>query len=73
MEKSFEIVLACRKSLMISNIFAYFVIGDNQKTIFEENQRDLETAVELLSNYLQVNETYENFAESKVKIIDKTE
>lgn len=73
LDKSFGILLACRKMLMMSYIFAYFVIEGNQKAIFEENQRDLENAVEILSNYLKLDETYENFAASKIKIMDKTE
>lgn len=73
LQKSFEIVLTCRKSLIMSYIFAYFVVEDNQKTIFEKNQQDLENALEILSNFLQMDETYENFTESHIQIKDKTE
>lgn len=73
LEKSFETVLACRKTLMISYVFAYFVTEGNQKTIFEQNRRDLEVAVDILSGYLQSDETYQQFAESNIKIRDKTE
>lgn len=65
--------MACRKSLMMSFVFAYSVIEGNQKSIFEENQNDLDAAVQMLSSYLQNDETYANFTEMNVKIRNKTE
>lgn len=73
LQKSSETILACRKSLMISYIFAHFMIEDNQKSILEENQHGLENSVEFLSNYLQVDETYANIAQSCITIKNKTE
>lgn len=58
---------------MMSYIFAYFVVEGNQKTIFEQNQHDLQNALDILSNYLQLDSTYENFEEANVQIKDKTE
>lgn len=73
LQRSFGIVLDCRKSLMMSYIFAFFVVESNQKAIFEENQRDLEDALNTLSQYLQTDATYDNFTEANVKVKDKTE
>lgn len=58
---------------MMSYIFAFFVVESNQKAIFEENQRDLEDALNTLSQYLQMDATYDNFTEANVKVKDKTE
>lgn len=70
LQKSFEVLVAGRKSLMMSHIFAYFVIESNQKNIFEENQKDLANAVDVLSNYLEEDYIFEK---SYIKIKDQTE
>lgn len=49
------------------------MVESNQKAIFEENQRDLEDALNTLSQYLQTDATYDNFTEANVKVKDKTE
>lgn len=48
-----DILCQARNILMHSYIFAYFVTQNNQSMIFEDNQRDLELATELLSKYLE--------------------
>lgn len=73
LQKSVDTLLACRKSLMMSYVFGYSVFEGNQKTIFEGNQQDLEDAVKILSDYLEMDETYTEFAEMNIKIRDKTE
>lgn len=48
-----DILSKARQLLMITYVFAYFVIQNNQSIIFEDNQRDLELATEQLSEYLE--------------------
>lgn len=38
---------------MYTYAFAYYLMGGNEKAIFEQNQGDLEHAVEQLSEYLE--------------------
>lgn len=72
-KNSFGVLLECRKSLMMSYIFAYFLIEGNQKDIFETNQRDLVDAVATLSEHLQKIDACQNLAELNTLIKDKSE
>lgn len=70
---SVKILVDCRKEMMVSYIFAYFVKSSNQKTIFEMNQNDLERAVEELSKYLEQNIDGDDDAEKiKDEILSKS-
>lgn len=71
MEKAIDIALACRQNMMLSYIFAHFVIQCNQTAIFEENQRDLEQSMDALDAYLQSNITARTIDKVKAKIWDK--
>lgn len=72
LQKAFDSLMACRQILMLSYIFSYFAIECNDTVILEQNQRDLEIAVDTLSGYLQMEFTAENFPEIKLKIWDKS-
>ncbi|UYV77060.1 ARIH1 [Cordylochernes scorpioides] len=48
-----DVLCQCRQTLMYSYAFAYYLKKNNQCIIFEENQRDLETATEKISEYLE--------------------
>lgn len=48
-----QIWLVCRKELMLSYIFAYYLKDCHQKEIFEMNQRDLEETMEKLSQQFE--------------------
>lgn len=50
--KASEILRECRRQLMLTYIFTYFVKSNNQKKIFESIQEDLESATEKLAQDL---------------------
>jgi ariadne-1 len=53
LEKAFEVLQQCRRTLKYTYTFAYYLQRDNQAEIFEHNQADLERATELLSGFLE--------------------
>lgn len=67
-----EILCESRKQLMFTYIFAYYIEDHNQKTIFEDNQCDLEIATEALSQYLERNITEDNIQEITINVMDKS-
>lgn len=48
-----EVLCACRRTLMYTYVFAYFLQPSNEALIFEANQSDLERAAENLSLILE--------------------
>lgn len=56
---------------MYTYVFAYYLKKNNQLLIFEENQKDLESSTEKLSEYLERDITSENLADIKQKVQDK--
>lgn len=56
---------------MCTYVFAYYLRKNNQSLIFEANQKDLESATETLSEYLERDITSENLADIKQKVQDK--
>lgn len=71
LKKAVDILCQCRQTLMYTYVFAYYLRKNNQSLIFEDNQRDLETATEKLSEYLERDITSENLADIKQKVQDK--
>lgn len=71
LKKAVDILCQCRQTLMCTYVFAYYLCKCNQSIIFEDNQRDLETATEKLSEYLERDITSENLADIKQKVQDK--
>lgn len=66
-----DILCQCRQTLMCTYVFAYYLRKNNQSMIFEDNQKDLETATEKLSEYLERDITSENLADIKQQVQDK--
>lgn len=64
-------LLACRDQLMYSYIFAYYAADSHQKIIFQDNQSNLETAVEKLTHELEAEITHNNFQEIETKVKDQ--
>lgn len=62
----------CRQTLMWTYAFAFYLARNNLTEIFEDNQKDLEMAVEALSGMFE--KPVEELADSKLKvdIMDKT-
>lgn len=72
LRKAVDVLCQCRQTLMYTYVFAYYLIKTNQSTIFEDNQRDLERATEILSEYLERDITSENLVDVKQKVQDKS-
>ncbi|CAL8074760.1 unnamed protein product [Orchesella dallaii] len=68
LKKAVDILCQCRQTLMYTYVFAFYLQKTNQSVIFEDNQRDLESATEKLSEYLERDITSENLADIKQKV-----
>lgn len=53
LRKAVDVLSDCRRTLMNTYAFAFFLQNDNNSLIFNENQKDLEMATEQLSGYLE--------------------
>lgn len=72
MKKAVEVVDRCRQTLKWTYAMAYYLTKGNEKELFEDNQRDLEKAVEDLSELLEGPIEPENIASLRQKVTDKT-
>ncbi|SPP90025.1 E3 ubiquitin-protein ligase ariadne-1 [Drosophila guanche] len=70
LEESVEVLCQCRLTLMYSYVFAYYLRNNNQKIIFEDNQRDLESATEKISECLEREITALTFQTVRQKVLD---
>ncbi len=52
-QKAFEVLQQCRRTLKYTYPFAYYLKRSNQSEIFEQNQADLERATESISEILE--------------------
>ena len=68
---SLEVLKSCRHTLMFTYVFAFYLNKNNQKEIFEENQKDLEAATEQLSGYLENDIGDEDIKDIKQKVLNK--
>lgn len=71
LRKAVDILCQCRQTLMYTYVFAYYLKKNNQSQLFEDNQKDLESATETLSEYLERDITSENLMDIKQKVQDK--
>jgi len=71
LHKAVDILCECRRTLMYTYVFAYYLSKNNQCDIFEENQKDLEVATETLSEYLERDISAENLVDIKQQVQDK--
>lgn len=71
LKKAVDILCQCRRTLMFTYVFAYYLKKNNQSEIFEVNQKDLETSTEGLSEYLERDICAENLIDIKQKVQDK--
>lgn len=53
MLEAIKVLNQCRRTLMYTYGFAYYLEKSNQENIFETNQSDLELATEQLSGFLE--------------------
>ena len=71
-KKAVDVVFKCRMTLKWTYAMAYYLALGNEKELFEDNQRDLEKAVEDLSELLEQPIEPENIATLRQKMTDKT-
>ncbi|ODQ67975.1 IBR domain-containing protein [Nadsonia fulvescens var. elongata DSM 6958] len=69
LSQSFKILHQARKTLKWSYAFAYYLEKSHVTTIFEDNQSDLEFAVEQLSELFEMDAS--EIADRKVQLLDK--
>ena len=73
LQNAFETLKECRRVLMHTYMFAFYVRKNNHLEIFEDNQKDLEIAVETLCSHLERADIYAlETDEFKQKVQDKT-
>lgn len=72
MKKAVEEVEKCRTTLKWTYAMAYYLAKGNEKELFEDNQRDLERAVEDLSELLESPIEAENIPTMRQQVTDKT-
>ncbi|KAK4892301.1 hypothetical protein LTR27_009135 [Elasticomyces elasticus] len=70
LEAASQALQQCRQTLKWTYAFAYYLARNNQTEIFEDNQRDLEMAVENLSEMFE--KPTDQLAGLKVEMMDKT-
>lgn len=71
LRKAVDVLCMCRSTLMYTYVFAYYLLKNNQSIMFEDNQRDLESATEKLSEYLERDITSDNIVDIKQRVQDK--
>ena len=70
LEQASQALQQCRQTLKWTYAFAYYLARNNQTEIFEDNQKDLEMAVENLSEMFE--KPTDQLAGLKVEMMDKT-
>ncbi|XP_023033858.1 E3 ubiquitin-protein ligase ariadne-1 [Drosophila willistoni] len=73
LQDAVDVLCECRGTLMYSYVFAFYLGNNNQKIIFEDNQRDMEVATEKISECLEREITVKNLYEIKKKVLDLTQ
>jgi len=71
LKKAVDVLCECRQTLMYTYAFAFYLQKTNQQEIFENNQRDLESFTETLSEYLEKDITSASIHDIKQKVQDK--
>eukprot|EP00037_Helgoeca_nana_P008520 m.75739 g.75739 ORF g.75739 m.75739 type:complete len:126 (-) comp18993_c0_seq3:1004-1381(-) len=74
--KAVESLRRCRQVLMQTYVFAFYLEKTNESEMFESNQKDLESATEILSGFLeqdleQEKISVETITELRKKVLDK--
>ncbi|KAF9923807.1 hypothetical protein BGZ65_008665 [Modicella reniformis] len=72
LKKAVDVLTSCRMTLRWTYAFAFYLARNNTTELFEDNQRDLEVAVEALSELLEKPIEREKIAELRQQVLDKT-
>ncbi|KAJ2997837.1 hypothetical protein HDV02_005107 [Globomyces sp. JEL0801] len=74
LKSAVDVLMESRQTLMWTYALAFYLSRQSLATaLFEDNQRDLEMAVENLSGMLETEITAENASELRKNVLDKTE
>ena len=68
LRKAVDVLSECRRTLMFTYAFAFYLKRDNNAIIFETNQKDLEMETEQLSGFLERDLDNENLVTLKQKV-----
>lgn len=68
LKKAVDVLSECRRTLMYTYVFAFYLEQNNMTKIFEDNQQDLELATEQLSEFLERDLEDENLVTLKQKV-----
>ena len=69
-QKAIKIICQCRQTLIYTYVFAYYLTRSNSALIFEQNQADLESVTEKLSEYLETELTDDNINKLQQHVLD---
>ncbi|KAJ2161345.1 hypothetical protein GGF46_001523 [Coemansia sp. RSA 552] len=74
LSEAVDVLSMCRLTLKWSYVLGYYMVSGNQKTIFENNQSDLEMATEQLNELVEnpISEDGPSIEEFKRMVIDKS-
>ncbi|KAI1312250.1 hypothetical protein EDD11_003007 [Mortierella claussenii] len=71
LKRAVDVLTACRMTLRWTYAFAFYLARDTMTELFEDNQRDLEVAVEALSELLEKPIEKEKIAQLRQQVLDK--
>ncbi|KAF9276671.1 hypothetical protein BGZ68_009850 [Mortierella alpina] len=71
LKEAVDVLTSSRTTLRWTYAFAFYLASSNQTTLFEDNQRDLEVAVEALSELVEKPIGRDNIAELRAQVLDK--
>ncbi|KAF9434991.1 hypothetical protein BGZ76_007078 [Entomortierella beljakovae] len=72
LKKAVDVLTSCRMTLRWTYAFAFYLCRNNMTELFEDNQRDLEVAVEALSELLEKPIEKDKIPELRQQVLDKT-
>ena len=70
LHRAVDILCECRRTLMYTYVFAFYMKKNCQSEIFGANQRDLESSTETLSEYLEQEISTDNLEDIKMKVLN---
>jgi ariadne-1 len=71
LKNAVDVLSECRRTLMYTYAFAFYLAQNNVTKIFEDNQQDLELSTEQLSEFLERDLDSEDLVTLKQKVQDK--
>ncbi|KAJ2096217.1 hypothetical protein GGI16_004937 [Coemansia sp. S142-1] len=72
LKNAVDVLTDCRAALKWTYVLAYYMVSDNQKVLFENNQSDLEMATEQLNELVEDPSSLTGIGDIKRKVLDMT-